>query len=307
MRQTLFDAVRIVTTLATVAAATLQAQTSTTPADRADSLFAAGAWDDALPAYEALVQADSAGARAWFRLGYVLHKVGQFPRAVEAWEHAERAGFAAGPVRYHIASAYARMNQVDEAFLWLKKSAEAGFSQVQAIRNNEDLRSLRIDERFEDMVRAIDRNARPCMYDSLHAQFDFWVGKWNVYTPQGQLAGTNVIEKVIHGCMLLENWTSSSGGEGKSINYYDPAKQTWVQTWVDGSGDLIDIEGVLRDGAMHFVGTHYYRDGRTELFRMSFTPQSDGSVRQFIEQSRDSGETWYVWFDGKYVKAGSRE
>jgi hypothetical protein len=53
---------------------------------------------------------------------------------------------------------------------------------------------------------------------------------------------------------------------------------------------------------MHFEGANVSRDGSSERFRMTFTPSPDGSVRQFIEQSRDGGETWYVWFDGRYVR-----
>ncbi len=53
---------------------------------------------------------------------------------------------------------------------------------------------------------------------------------------------------------------------------------------------------------MHFEGDHHYPGGNHELFRMTFTPRDDGSVRQFIEQSKDEGKTWYVWFDGIYEK-----
>ncbi len=39
---------------------------------------------------------------------------------------------------------------------------------------------------------------------------------------------------------------------------------------------------------------------------MTFTPQEDGSVRQFLEESSDGGETFSVWFDGRYVPAGTK-
>ncbi|NIM52190.1 MAG: hypothetical protein GTN78_18835 [Gemmatimonadales bacterium] len=75
-----------------------------------------------------------------------------------------------------------------------------------------------------------------------------------------------------------------------------------MQSWVDGQGGIIAVEGALRDGAMHFAGEHLYLDGRRQRYRMSFTRQCDGSVRQLIEQSEDAGESWYVWFDGRYVR-----
>ncbi len=142
----------------------------------------------------------------------------------------------------------------------------------------------------------------PCEADTTYRQFDFWVGEWDVFNSEGQQAGTNRIEKLLGGCLLLENWTSARGSEGKSINYYDPIRKRWVQTWVDGQGGIIAVEGGLEDGAMRFEGEHLYPDGRREAYRMSFTPRADGSVRQFIEQSKDGGSTWYVWFDGTYVR-----
>ena len=144
--------------------------------------------------------------------------------------------------------------------------------------------------------------ASPCGADSVYRQFDFWVGEWDVFTPQGQKAGINRIEKLLGGCLLLENWTGASGSEGKSINYYDHIRKRWVQTWVDGQGGIISVEGAFEAGAMRFEGQHFYPDGRREPFCMTFTPQQDGSVRQFIEQSRDGGDSWYVWFDGRYVR-----
>ncbi len=149
--------------------------------------------------------------------------------------------------------------------------------------------------------------ARPCEADSVYRQFDFWVGEWDVFTPQDRKAGINRIEKLLGGCLLLENWTGASGSEGKSINYYDPIRKRWVQTWVDGQGGIISVEGAFEAGAMRFEGQHFYPDGRREPFRMTFTPQQDGSVRQFIEQSRDGGDSWYVWFDGRYVRREQTE
>ena len=31
------------------------------------------------------------------------------------------------------------------------------------------------------------------------------------------------------------------------------------------------------------------------------SPNADGSIRQFIEESADDGATWTTWFDGRYV------
>ncbi len=144
------------------------------------------------------------------------------------------------------------------------------------------------------------------MGQAVYRQFDFWIGTWDVYNPKGEKVGENVIQKLDNGALLLENWTSVKGTTGHSMNFYDPARGKWRQIWADDQGTIIDQEGTFRDGAMHFEGDHIYPDkgqgSRKELFRMSFTPNEEGDVRQFIEQSKDLGKTWYVWFDGRYVR-----
>lgn len=121
--------------------------------------------------------------------------------------------------------------------------------------------------------------ASPCVGGVAYRQFDFWVGEWDVFTPDSQLAGTNRIVRTLGGCLLEEHWRSLGGGEGKSIDYYDPATDTWVQTWVDGEGGITAVEGALAEGAMRFHGEHVYHDGRREAYRMTFTPCADGTVR----------------------------
>jgi hypothetical protein len=61
-----------------------------------------------------------------------------------------------------------------------------------------------------------------------HRAFDFWVGKWNVRTPDGKLAGTNRIER---------------GYSGESLNIYDAARKVWHQSWADSDGTLLVLEG----------------------------------------------------------------
>ncbi len=145
-----------------------------------------------------------------------------------------------------------------------------------------------------------ERATPPCELDERHREFDFWIGHWEVKGPQGRIAGTNRIEKGLNGCLLIENWTSSQGGGGKSVNYFDPGTESWKQDWIDATGGVIHYEGEFRDGAMRFEGVNYNKDGSSEPSRMVFTPLEDGTVRQFIEQSSDGGESWYVWFDAIY-------
>jgi len=131
-----------------------------------------------------------------------------------------------------------------------------------------------------------------------HRQFDFWVGRWEV-TAQGGVAGHNEITLEEDGCVLHEHWSGSRGGTGQSFNSYDPAGRQWHQFWVDNSGTVLHLTGQLESGVMRLKGTTLGKDGSTMHQRLSFTPNPDGTVRQFWEQSPD-GVAWTAVFDGLY-------
>ena len=144
--------------------------------------------------------------------------------------------------------------------------------------------------------------AAPCEAGGRHAEFDFWVGEWDVFQPDGRQAGTNAIEKAERGCLLVERWAGAGGSTGTSVNFYDPGRARWRQLWVSPSGGIIEIEGGLRDGSMVLEGELVERDGSRQPFRGTWTPNEDGSVRQHFEISEDGGRTWATWFEGRYVR-----
>ncbi|MCH8127970.1 hypothetical protein IIC38_18775 [candidate division KSB1 bacterium] len=144
----------------------------------------------------------------------------------------------------------------------------------------------------------------PCESSAKHRQLDFWVGEWDVYNQKNKKVGTNSIKKIQGGCAIQENWTGSSGSTGTSLNLYEPASGKWEQLWVAASGYIIWYRGEFKDGAMRLTeGENILMDGSKEKSRMTLTPTTEGNVIQLIEQSKDDGETWYVWFKGTYVPA----
>ena len=74
-------------------------------------------------------------------------------------------------------------------------------------------------------------------------------------TVGGQPAGDNRIEKILGGCALLENWTGAGGMSGKSLNFYDPLREHWHQTWVDDRGGSLGLDGKFADGRMVLTGS----------------------------------------------------
>ncbi|MEL6861118.1 MAG: hypothetical protein AAGL11_04710 [Pseudomonadota bacterium] len=142
----------------------------------------------------------------------------------------------------------------------------------------------------------------PCQEEA-YKQFDFWLGDWSVSTPDGTYAGTNKITSEEGGCLVLERWTSASGGTGQSYNFYNPATEKWRQLWV-GFGVLIDYEGGLTEsGSMKLAGTITdVSTSQTADFTGEWTPNEDGSVTQHFEQYDAETDTWNAWFTGRYTR-----
>jgi hypothetical protein len=136
--------------------------------------------------------------------------------------------------------------------------------------------------------------------------FDFWIGKWSV-TANGsdQVQGHNTITQIMDGCALLEEWENIQGGKGISTNHFNPITKEWRQLWISGGGGgySIDYTGGLKDGSMKMEGEIYYYSNKSKLpFRGTWTPNEDGTVRQFFEQYNPETKAWDVWFDGIYTR-----
>ena len=133
-------------------------------------------------------------------------------------------------------------------------------------------------------------------------EFDFWIGDWDVFLPNGKQAGMNRIER-IYGCVLHESWKAAKMG-GQSFNRYDGVRGVWHQTWVDSMGTLLLLEGGMKDGAMVMTdGTVPGRKADAPLNEIRWTRNDDGTLRQLWRVTTDGGKTWSTAFDGKYVRS----
>jgi hypothetical protein len=150
-------------------------------------------------------------------------------------------------------------------------------------------------------IASIAQTPTPSCTSAEHRAFDFWIGEWNVHAANGKLAGTNSIKREIAGCVLHERYDTGRGYSGESFNIYDAPRKVWHQTWVDSSGLLLLLDGTVRDGKMVLEGHTTAPDGKLTKHRITWTPNVDGSVRQFWESTGPGGE-WTVAFDGKYTR-----
>jgi hypothetical protein len=138
-----------------------------------------------------------------------------------------------------------------------------------------------------------------CSQD-LYRQFDFWIGKWEVKSPDGKTVGWNEVTRELDGCLLVEHWKSAGGKSlGSSFNYYDIRDQLWHQLYLDNSGDA---------GAFPAM-TGYFLNGKMVLLtdpkvkpldRWTWYQISLGRVRQMAERSEDGGKTWATIWDSTY-------
>ena len=135
-----------------------------------------------------------------------------------------------------------------------------------------------------------------------HRQFDFWVGRWDVYpTGKDKLVAHSLIESVYGGCGVRENWMPLSNQPGGSLNIYVPEEKRWEQFWIDSQGSRAIFTGGWNGKAMVISGKW-----GGPLVRMSYSKNADGSVRQFGEQSTDEGKNWSPSFDFTYRPAATR-
>ena len=157
-------------------------------------------------------------------------------------------------------------------------------------------------------VLALQAGPLSCEDSTLHRQFDFWAGAWNVYAANGSFGGSNVIEPGAGGCVLHEHWTNASGGTGHSLNWVDNQTGQWRQLWV-GPRYQIDYAGGLNDaGSMVLEGViTYARPGGPVSFdfRGAWTPQENGHVIQHFQQWNPDTETWSDWGLLTYVPASA--
>ena len=271
----------------------------------AAQLVRAQKWTEAVAALEEIAKAEPNNGRAWYLLGTSYHQLAKYDKAVEAYE--KNIPISKNPAAmYNLACAYSRLKQIDKSFEWLEKSLKNGVAPGVNLKTDEDLVNIRNDERFKKMEEIADRAVRPCMYSAEARQFDYWIGEWDVFpsqAPAGQApkVGDSKIDQISGGCGLLENWTST-GNNGKSINYYDSTTGKWYQHWIGSGGGALRYEGNFKDNAIRFEGVTIGQDGKKTLHKLTFFKIDENTVRQLAESSTDDGKTWTNTYDFRYVR-----
>lgn len=273
-------------------------------AEQARIAYDAKDWPKSVELYDLLTSKQPQNARAWYRLGTSLHKMGADEKAIAAFQKSLDAGAPPITGLYGIALSYASINNKDKAFEYLEKATQNGFNNPDQMTNDPELGSIRSDARFAKMLAQAKHNQAPCMDTAENRQFDFWVGEWNVVqTSDGQSAGDSKIELILGNCVIQENWTSRGniGYAGKSYNVYNSNLKRWEQFWADNSAGMIHFYGNLKDSVMDYWTDEIPQPDGTKLKRhLQFIPMGPDKVRQFSQGSTDGGKTWNVEYDFTY-------
>src|SRR5262245_13603226 len=77
-----------------------------------------------------------------------------------------------------------------------------------------------------------------------YRQLDFWIGDWDVFDLGDSKPSMRIeVEKILDGCALRESYSDVNGMIGESINFYDPGRKQWHQTWVTNRGQVLLLDG----------------------------------------------------------------
>lgn len=282
------------------------AQGSDSLQQRAGRAWVAQDWAQVAESYGTLAKQTPDVALPHLRLGVALVYLGRGTEAKPHLEAAERLGAPAPQAAFRLAQMRASLGDTDGAFTELKRATDAGLGVLPVPADSDPvLGRLRPDRRFSEFLTAIDRNAHPCLHNPRHADFDFWLGEWEV-RPRGQASASpslNVITKIHDGCVVLETYTAGSY-TGQSFNLFDRTRRQWNQTWVDKMGGLHVYWGEARNGNMYYEGEMPDPRNPTQRIRtrLTFFSFARDSVRQFSESTRDDGKTWTLNYDLLYTR-----
>ena len=265
----------------------------------AGELFNQAKWEEAAKAYSAITAKEPKNGAAWQNLGECLLQAHQHEEAVAAFEHAIAAGFRPALNQVNVARVYGDAKDRVKAMVELQKMIDSGMGgrMRPVVLSSIEFAQWKDDAEFQKLVEKM----APCR-SSEYRQFDFWVGDWDVHAPNGPSVGHNVVTLEQDGCLLVEHWTASSGGQtGTSFNYYDVRDKKWHQLYLDNSGNagaFPAMAGNLINGKMVLLTD----EKQMPVSRWTWYVLASGKVRQMAEQSSDGQKTWSIVWDSVYEK-----
>jgi hypothetical protein len=277
----------------------LAGQTTAPNVNAANELFAQAKWPEAAAAYRSIANADPANVLVWQNLGEALLQQHQAAQAREAFQHALDLHSRPVSNQVNVARTYADENNHANALALLQKLIASGYGGIirPLVLSSNEFTRWKDDAQFQALL----AQTVPCQSPEFH-QFDFWIGDWEVQDPQGNVVGHNLVTREQDGCLLIEHWTASTGGQtGTSFNYYDVQDRLWHQLYIDNSGNaeaFPAMAGTVTNAKMVLLTD----PSKPAISRWTWHTLGLNRVRQMAEQSTDNQKTWIITWDSVYVK-----
>ena len=274
-------------------------------ADPASRAFEEGRWADVITENQRILIGFPEDRLAHLRIAQAQRELGRYEAALQTLDQAKLVESPPAMVDLERTRNLLALGRQNEAVISLLDADHNALRAHQLLQESADFDSIRDTNQFREVLRNVRARVYPCEQIPEFNQFDFWLGDWEVRTPDGSLAGHNTISKVQGGCAIQEQWRSASGASGTSTSFYIPSRDQWRQIWAGSNGTLIDMTGGMIDGELSMEGTiEYARIGRVVAFRAVWSVNPDGSiVRQRMEEFDVATAGWRLWFDGFYRRS----
>jgi len=127
---------------------------------RAELAIANEDWPQAARRWRDVVTVNPVNDAFWAKLAEARRKAGDDRGAIEAESEVYRLGngYYRSHVAYRIATAHARLGELDDALTWLERAFDGGYQHLAGTRDDDDLAPLRDTPRFRELVGSIDRD-----------------------------------------------------------------------------------------------------------------------------------------------------
>jgi Tetratricopeptide repeat len=273
-------------------------------ADPADLAFEEGRWEDAIREYHELLEGYPEDRISWLRIAQAERELGRYDAALASLDRAMANEAPEAMIHLERARNYLGLGREGDA---LDELDEADHLELRArvlLEEADDFDAIRDSRRFQRVYRSVRARVLPCEGIPEAAQFDFWLGTWEVRGTDGGLLGQSRVTRDEGGCVVREQWEGVAGTTGTSMSVYLPSRGQWQHVWVGSGGTYIDMTGGFEDGEMRLEGTIEYLDGSDVVaFRSTWSVGAEGRVRQQMEQFSLGTQNWQVWFDGIYTRS----
>lgn len=134
-----------------------------------------------------------------------------------------------------------------------------------------------------------------------YEEFDFWLGKWEVYDSSGALIGINSIIKQSDNCIIQEKWIDDAR-RGSSTIFYDSSDNSWNQIWIDNSNFILKLKGKLINDIMTLKSELIQGKNIKYYNQISWIKNEDNSITQVWDIYNENDDKISEVFHGIYKK-----